>query len=59
MAIVLDEQLRVVQNPAKLDLKLTTYEQIRIVFNRRHHWHGVYRVVLSAAGDDHDDDGSR
>jgi hypothetical protein len=28
------------------------------VFNRRHRCHGVYRVVLSAAGDDHDDDSS-
>jgi hypothetical protein len=27
----------------------TTYEQIRIVFTRRHHRHGVYRFFLPAA----------
>jgi hypothetical protein len=30
-------------------VKLRTYEQIFTVFNRRHHWHGVYRFVHRAA----------
>jgi hypothetical protein len=31
-----------------------TYEEIRILLNRRHRWHGVY-LFLPTAGNDHDD----
>jgi hypothetical protein len=33
-----------------------TYEEIPIVFNQRHHRHGVYRFFLPTAGDEGDHD---
>jgi hypothetical protein len=45
------------KHSAGLELKLTTYEQIRIVFTRSHHRHGGYRF-LHAAGNDWDHNGT-
>jgi hypothetical protein len=44
------------KHSARLEVKLTTYEQIRIVFTRRRHRHGVYRFFLPTAGDEGDHD---
>jgi hypothetical protein len=57
VAIVIDEQVRFLQAAARVELKLTTYEQIHIVFTRRHHCDGVHRF-LSAAGNDRNYDGT-
>jgi len=36
-----------------------TYEEIPIVFNQRHRWHGVYRFLHTTAGNDCDHDRPR
>jgi hypothetical protein len=50
------EIFQATEDSAALELKLSTYEQIRIVFNRRHHRDGVSRFFLPTAGHEGDHD---
>jgi hypothetical protein len=50
------EIFQTTEDSAALELKLSTYEQIRIVFNRRHHRDGVPGFFLPTAGHEGDDD---
>jgi hypothetical protein len=54
---VIDKRVRFVQPSAEVGLKLITYEEVHIVFTRRHHCDGVHRF-LSAAGNDRNYDGT-
>ena len=47
------------EHSAELELKLTTYEQIRIVFNQRPDRHGIHRFLHTTAGNDCDHDRTR
>jgi len=42
------------EHSAGLELKLTTYEKIRIVFNQRPYRHSIRRFLHAAAGNDRD-----